>query len=546
MKFARIAVSVVLLWGSANDVTAGREADEQGDTGTSPSVARAKHAPEPASVIQPRNRGDHLASPPHASTFPDEGRLVTNRHEIQRRNDANDRHKKYNRHRRSSPQPHLNDSAQPEHIETPRIQARRPYKNVKQAPDDRNNPLTEEESRRPEALDEEGRLRTITSTRSSHQAESQEGPETHMRQFNHREQDAITHILPDHSEAKSMVKRQRRRLRRRSRQQQENQHNMHTHAHLHHRHAVSEEVATDTSTAHDESSSADTNNDNKTSSPIPTQTLSSHPSLLAQDILLVRGHQTHLCWTVDNGRYDTGTLIILDECNAANPRQYFVRENYSYDVETDSYSWLWRPVGWELLESDSDDTSTTSRKSQSNTRKSTFYVVGHKYTISAESVDSKHEGRWRMVLDELPEGVTDPLTQVFWTIGSPSPGHDIVRTTISSSYSDLESNIDVDIMGMGQHAYSTRLFVANEGDVAEVDAPVVLRTETSIHEAVERARTLARTPIRHGLDQFEEEVYQLNGHDEDNEPAVNTGATMVDGGTVAGVIPGKWSYIRVA
>lgn len=117
---------------------------------------------------------------------------------------------------------------------------------------------------------------------------------------------------------------------------------------------------------------------------------------------------------------------------------------------------------------------------------------------------------------------------------------------MKTTYGVLESDIDVDLMGMGQHAYSTRLFVANEGDVAEVDAPVVLRTETSIHEAVERARTLARTPIRHGLDQFEEEVYQLNGHYEDNELAVNTGATMVDGGTVAGVIPGKWSYIRVA
>ena len=99
---------------------------------------------------------------------------------------------------------------------------------------------------------------------------------------------------------------------------------------------------------------------------------------------------------------------------------------------------------------------------------------------------------------------------------------------------------------MGQHAYSTRLFVANEGDVAEVDAPVVLRTETSIHEAVERARTLARTPIRHGLDQFEEEVYQLNGHDVGDKAVAQSGAAAVGGGTLAGVIPGKWSYIHVA
>ena len=546
MRFARIAVSAVLLWGSANDVTAGREADESLGTSktTSPPVAGAKHAPEPASLIRTRNRGDHLASSPHASTFPDEGRLVTNRQ--QRRNDADDRHNKYYRHRRSSPQQlHLNDSAQREHTETLRIQPHRRYnKNAKQAPDDRSNPLTEEESQ-PEAL-EEGRLRTITSP-SSHQAESQEGPETNMRPLNHREQDAITHILPDHPEATSIVKRQRRRLRRRSRQQQENQHNMHTHAHHHHRHTVSEEVTTATSTAHGESSSADANNSQESSSPIPTHILSSHPNLLSRDAVLVRGHQTHLCWTVDNGRYDIGTLIVLDECDVANSHQYFLRENYSYDVETDSYSWLWRPIGWELLESDSDDTSSrNSGKSQSNTRKSTLYVVGHKYTLSADSTHSNHGGRWRMVLDELPEGVTDPLTQVFWTIGSPSQGNDIVRTTSSSTYGVLESDIDVDLMGMGQHAYSTRLFVANEGDVAEVDAPVVLRTETSIHEAVERARTLARTPIRHGLDQFEEEVYQLNGHYEDNELAVNTGATMVDGGTVAGVIPGKWSYIRVA
>lgn len=359
MRFARIAVSAVLLWGSANDVTAGREADEQGGTGTSPSVAGAKHAPEPASLIRTRNRGDHLASSPHASTFPDEGRLVTNRHEIQRRNDANDRHKKYYRRRRSS-QPHLNDSIQREHTETPRIQAHRNYnKNAKQVLEGRSNPLTEEKSR-PKAFDE-GRLRTITSTRSSHQAESQEGPETNMRPFNHREQVVITHILPDHPEAKSMVKRQRRRLRRRSsRQQQESQHKMHTHAH-HHRHAASREVTTATSTAHIESSSADANNSQESSSPIPTHILSSHPNLLSQDAVLVRGHQTHLCWTVDNGRYDIGTLIVLDECDVANSHQYFLRENYSYDVETDSYSWLWRPIGWELLESDSDDTSSRNR-----------------------------------------------------------------------------------------------------------------------------------------------------------------------------------------
>ena len=151
-----------------------------------------------------------------------------------------------------------------------------------------------------------------------------------------------------------------------------------------------------------------------------------------------------------------------------------------------------------------------------------------------------------MVLDELPEGVTDPLTQVFWTIGSPSQDHDsIVSSKSPSSFSDLESDIDIDLMGMGQHAYSTRLFVTNEGDVAEVDAPMVLRTERSIHEAIERARTLALTPIRHGLDQFEGEVYRLNGHGEDNKPAINAGATMVDGSNVAGVIPGKWSYIHV-
>ena len=151
-----------------------------------------------------------------------------------------------------------------------------------------------------------------------------------------------------------------------------------------------------------------------------------------------------------------------------------------------------------------------------------------------------------MVLDELPEGVTDPLTQVFWTISSSSQDQDMVISA-PSIHGDVHPDVDadVDLMGMGQHAYSTRLFVTNEGDVAEVDAPVVLRTETSIHAAVERDRALVRT-TRHGLDQFEEEVYQLNGHDRDSEELRQAGASAVDGGTVAGVILGKWSYIHVA
>ena len=536
MRFARIAVSLVLLWGSANDATAGREADESWGTGTTTTTRRRRTVADSAStsLIRTRERG-HLA---HGADLRDESRRVTNRQ--QRRNDAGDRHKKY-RHRRSL-QANLNDSAQLEHIEEQRIQHRWPNKNAMQTPEGRRNGLTEEESP-PEALEEGGLLRTITA--SSHQVESQERPETNMRPLQHREEHEIAHILPHHPEATSMAKRQRRRLRRRSRQQQEDKHNAHAN---HHRHAASQGVVTDISTTHDDSSSIDTNGNHETSIPIPTHVLSSHPSLLSQNILLVRGHQTHLCWTVDNGRYDTGTLVVLDDCNVANPHQYFIRENYSYDVETDSYSWLWRPVGWELLEvensGDTTGSSRTSKKSQSNTRKSTLYVVGHKYT-SAEYTDATHGGRWRMVLDELPEGVTDPLTQVFWTIGSPSQDHDMAKYT-SSSYGDESSDSNVDLMGMGQHAYSTRLFVANEGDVAEVDAPVVLRTETSIHEAVERSRTLARTPIRHWLDQFEEEVFRLNGRDTTYEAAVrSTGAAAVDGGTAAGVIPGKWSYIHV-
>jgi len=252
--------------------------------------------------------------------------------------------------------------------------------------------------------------------------------------------------------------------------------------------------------------------------------------MLSQNILLVRGHRTHLCWTVDTGRYDPGTLIVLDACDVANPHQHFVRENYSYDVETGSYSWLWRPVGWEEeAEVDRDEESQISRESEGRSqgnRKGSLYVVGHNYSMSSEQ-----GGRWRMVLDELPEGVTEPLTQVFWTIGS----HDENNMGASSSHAE-HPDVNIDLMGMGQHAYSTRLFVTNEGDVADRDVPVVLRTETNIHQAVERSKA---------LDRIEEGVYQLNGHDGNNEVVAGRKSLAVDAGTVAGAIPGKWSYIRV-
>jgi hypothetical protein len=138
-----------------------------------------------------------------------------------------------------------------------------------------------------------------------------------------------------------------------------------------------------------------------------------------------------------------------------------------------------------------------------------------------------------MILDALPGGVTDPLTQVFWTM---------------NSNSDTDG---VDLMGMGQHAYSTRLFVSSEGDVAERDVPVVLRTETNIRESLERFRTSTTgQPLIswHGLDEFEEEVYQLNGHGREEEEMVVVGKAAADavaGGAVAGVISGKWSYINV-
>jgi len=136
-----------------------------------------------------------------------------------------------------------------------------------------------------------------------------------------------------------------------------------------------------------------------------------------------------------------------------------------------------------------------------------------------------------MVLDALPGGVTDPLTQVFWTMG--------------------DSNTSVDLMGMGQHAYSTRLFVSSEGDVAERDVPVVLRTETHMRESLERPRksTTGQSIItRHGLDDFEEEVNQLNGRGrEEEEVVVGEAAADADAGVaVAGVIPGKWGYVHVA
>ena len=263
-------------------------------------------------------------------------------------------------------------------------------------------------------------------------------------------------------------------------------------------------------------------------------TLDVPPHLLSHRIVLVRGQGTSLCWTVDNGRYDTGTLLVLDDCDVSNRRQYFVRENYSYDVESGAYSWRWRPVGWEFeAESGSDGNIRRNgvrggSNSNSNSFMNTLYVVGHRYSPSVES--SEGDGRWRMVLDALPGGVTDPLTQVFWTM---------------NSNSDAEV---VDLMGMGQHAW--RLFVSSEGDVAERDVPVVLRTETNIREAEERYQTTTGQPIitrRHGLDEFEEEVYQLNGRGrKEEEVVVREAVADADaGGSVAGVIPGKWSYINV-
>ena len=41
-------------------------------------------------------------------------------------------------------------------------------------------------------------------------------------------------------------------------------------------------------------------------------------------------------------------------------------------------------------------------------------------------------------------------------------------------------------------------------------------------------------------------MYQLNGHDVSDKAVAQPGAAAVDGGTLAGVIPGKWSYIHVA
>ena len=88
--------------------------------------------------------------------------------------------------------------------------------------------------------------------------------------------------------AVATTKRQRRRLRRRNKQ-----------IHGHHRHAA---VSTGTSTrtaAKDDS--------------VPSH-------LLSHRIVLVRGAGTSLCWTVDNGRYNAGTLIVSSFSCAWRPR----------------------------------------------------------------------------------------------------------------------------------------------------------------------------------------------------------------------------------
>mmetsp|Transcript_29125 Transcript_29125/g.84657 ORF Transcript_29125/g.84657 Transcript_29125/m.84657 type:complete len:546 (+) Transcript_29125:2199-3836(+) len=543
MRFARLAVALVLLLGS-NDAT--------GEDGTATNAAAAAAS---ASLIRTRKQQDANLEHPHDASagLPVDGRLVTGRQEEAssrpHRLHANDGH------RHSRPRPHLSDSARQEHVQSPRIQPRhRRYNNAKQTLIPLENNLGEARVR-DEAPVQEILLRTITRNPGA-EAESRERPRAmNMQEVTDEQEPNAASAVSDTSQVVTATKRQRRRLRQRNNKHPQQQQQ---HVHPHHRHAA--DASTGTSSAHDDSSSDDAD----ISSPLSTPPIVVvPPHLTSQRILLVRGHGTHLCWTVDTGRYETGTLLVLDDCNVSNRHQYFIRENYSYDVESGGYSWLWRPVGWEfeVVESDDDDSGSGSTRSgedegdeqdgganqtsvRGNNSRNNLYVVGHKYSVTTESeakpsVDNQG-GRWRMVLDELPGGVTDPLTQVFWTIGVPSQDE---TPAIGSRY--VNSNSDVDLMGMGQHAYSTRLFVANEGDVSERDVPVVLRTDKNIHEAVERSRTLARTPpIRHGLDEFEEEVYQLNGHDREKEVVVKE-AVNADAGAVAGVIPGKWSYVHV-
>mmetsp|Transcript_16954 Transcript_16954/g.36895 ORF Transcript_16954/g.36895 Transcript_16954/m.36895 type:complete len:544 (+) Transcript_16954:214-1845(+) len=319
-----------------------------------------------------------------------------------------------------------------------------------------------------------------------------------------------------------------------------------------------------------------------------TTTTTATSSTSNQDILLIRGYQTNLCWKVDNGRYAPGTLIVLDDCDGTDPHQHFVRNNYSYDVETGASSWLFRPVGVpddytsasgdgsgsasrdgdDTEQSDSDDDEeetasamlTTAAASSAAAPAHNLYVVGHKYIPNAmEDGGTSTPAQWRMVLDELEYGVTQPLTQVFWTLGAntgsdgASNGGGSIGSNSDGAFGGGEGGADIDLMGMGQHAYSTRLFVTNEGSVAERDAPVVLRTEKKIYEAQRALLLLKRHEKEEDQDQPQqqqlERVYQLNGREEE-EVTSTTAATMHTASTSetvhsASVIPGKWSYVYV-
>lgn len=209
----------------------------------------------------------------------------------------------------------------------------------------------------------------------------------------------------------------------------------------------------------------------------------------AQAFFLVRGHGTDLCWTVGGGCNRAGSRggpVELDRCDPADPAQRFARSSYTYDAETASASWLFRPA----------ITSSSAPE---------LYLVGR---------HRPETGGWDMALDVLEDGVTDPLTQVFWTVESRKASRK-ARAVAEVREGTIGDEGGAILMGMGSTAYSTRLFVTNDGGMPRRGARVVLRTEKRMNEEERRRQT-----------------------GEGKDPKTKSGVDALG----SGVIRGKWSY----